>query len=173
MEILDLYTADGKPSGLTVKRGERVPHGYYLMLVSVLTKNSAGQMLLTRRAKEKKYAGRWEITGGCVQAGETARQGAVRELSEETGILVTEKELIPRGWAMRADYIHAFFEVHRDVPAEQIRLQPGETDSARWVEPAEFLQLSEQHETGPHHTQMILSHYPALFKECGSTRSNI
>ena len=173
MEILDLYTADRKPSGLTVKRGERVPHGYYLLLVSVLTKNSAGQILLTRRAKEKKYAGRWEITGGCVQAGETARQGAVRELSEETGILAAEKELISRGWAMRADYIHAFFEVHRDVPAEAIRLQPGETDSARWVEPAEFLRLSEQHETVPHHTQMILSHYPALFKDCGSTRSNI
>ncbi len=90
-EILDLYNENGEPTGGTVLRGTPVPHGYYLMLVSIMTVRSDGRFLITKRAPEKNYAGRWEITGGCVQSGETAAEGALRELREETGITLRRR----------------------------------------------------------------------------------
>ncbi|HZK29302.1 MAG TPA: NUDIX domain-containing protein [Clostridia bacterium] len=37
----------------------------------------------------------WEVTAGAIMKGETAEQGAIRELKEETGIAVTESDLNP------------------------------------------------------------------------------
>ena len=169
-EYLDLYRRDGTRTGQTIERGQRVPPGRCVLLVSILTLNNSGEILLTKRAKEKKYACRWEITGGCVQSGETAAQGAMRELSEETGIVVTEQELEYRGRYCRSDYIHAFFLVRKDVPLGEIRLLAGETDDAKWVQPAEYLRLAEAHKTIPHHTAVIVAHYPELFRESGLKR---
>lgn len=166
-EILDLYDKNMHRTGQTVQRGKRMPAGSYLLLVSIMTVNSRGELLLTRRSPEKRYAGRWEITGGCVQTGESAAEGACRELQEETGICVQPGELTDCGTAQRSGYFHAFFLIHKDVPADEIRLQPGETDAAKWVTPAEFLEMAEQRLMIPHHVPMILSHYTDIFGDAG------
>jgi len=44
-----------------------------------------GQVLLTRRKREPKK-GRYDIPGGFIEPGETARQATLRELKEETGL---------------------------------------------------------------------------------------
>lgn len=144
-------------------RGTRVPEGYYLLLVSILTQNSRGEILVTRRAPEKKYAGRWEITGGCVQSGETALQGAVRELREETGIEAGVHEVLHCGTRIRADYIHEFYKVRKDVPLSEIKLQPGETDDAKWVTAAQFREMAERHMTITHQTAFFFDYYPDVF----------
>ena len=162
-EILDLYNENGEPTGGTVLRGTPVPHGYYLMLVSIMTLRSDGRFLITKRAPEKKYAGRWEITGGCVQSGETAAEGALRELREETGITASAAELTECGTDRRSGYIHCFFLIHKDVPEDAVVLQPGETDAYRWVTPAVYRALMRKGRTIPHHNPMILSHYGILF----------
>lgn len=166
-EILDLYDRNMQRTGQTVRRGERMSEGRYLLLVSIMTVNRSGEILVTRRAPEKRYAGRWEITGGCVQAGETAAEGARRELQEETGIRVQTKDLTACGVAQRSGYFHAFFLVHRDISAEDVQLQPGETDAAKWVTPAEFLEMAEQRMMIPHHVPMVLSHYRHIFGDAG------
>ena len=91
-ELLDLYDETGTRILGTVLRGNPVPAGTNLMLTAVMTLRSDGRFLMTRRAYPKKYAGRWEITGGCLQSGERAVEGAVRELFEETGIRASEEE---------------------------------------------------------------------------------
>ena len=48
----------------------------------------------------------WETTQGSVISGETIKQGAIRELVEETGILIDENNLIP-----------VFKYVHEDNPS--------------------------------------------------------
>ncbi len=45
-----------------------------------------GRFLLGRRPEGKPYAGYWEFPGGKIEAGETAAQALVRELTEELGI---------------------------------------------------------------------------------------
>ena len=103
--------------------------------------------------------------GGCVQTGETAAQGAVRELFEETGIRVTEAELECRGQETGADFIHVFFLVRKHVPVSGLHLLPGETDAAQWVQPPEYLRLSEQNCTIPLSAALLAAHYPDLFGE--------
>src|SRR5258707_9117671 len=50
--------------------------------VNVLVANSAGEILLIRRSDNDN----WALPGGAIDLGESARQAAVRETKEETGI---------------------------------------------------------------------------------------
>ena len=158
-EVLDLYDSTGTHICGTVERGTPIPQGKCLMLTAVMTLRSDGTFLMTRRAPEKKYAGRWEITGGCVQAGESPRQGAVRELFEETGIPAAESDLISCGAYRRAWYIHTFFLLRRDVTDDMLRMQSGETDAFRWVTKDEYQALVAAHHTIPQHTPLIAAAY--------------
>ncbi len=50
-----------------------------------------GSMLLVaQRARPPELAGRWELPGGKVAAGETEREALARELAEELGLEVTD-----------------------------------------------------------------------------------
>ncbi len=171
MEHLDLYDENGVRTGASIVRGTPVPRGACLLLVGIMTQRRDGMILMTRRASAKKYAGRWEITGGCVQSGESAGQGALRELREETGIHAEAGELISCGTYRRSDYIYAFFRVQKEINDADIRLQAGETDAFRWVTPDELLTLAESDQTIPHHTPMILHAYSEVFKDCERIRS--
>ena len=52
-----------------------------------------GRVVLIRRGKEP-LRGRWVITGGTVELGETLQEALVREMQEETGILVRPREVV-------------------------------------------------------------------------------
>ncbi len=138
-ELWDLLDEDGMPIGATHVRGEKMPHGAYHRVVEIFTLNSKGEMLVTKRAPEKKpYPNMWETTGGAVVAGEDSLDAARRELREETGIVVDtgELELIltHKGQSAFVD----IYLARKDVPVEQLTMQPGETVEARWVALSEF-----------------------------------
>ena len=52
-----------------------------------------GRVLLIRRGKEP-LRGRWVIPGGTVEAGETLHDALVREVREETGLVVRPVEVV-------------------------------------------------------------------------------
>jgi len=52
-----------------------------------------GRVLLIRRGKEP-LRGRWMIPGGTVEAGETLEAALVREIEEETGLVVKPREVL-------------------------------------------------------------------------------
>ena len=86
MEYNDVYDADRRPTGRVHLRGTRWEPGDYGLLAVCWIYDGHGKLLLTRRAREKTYAGTWENSGGAVQAGEDSRQAVAREVFEETGI---------------------------------------------------------------------------------------
>ncbi|MBE5830876.1 MAG: NUDIX domain-containing protein [Butyrivibrio sp.] len=55
----------------------------------VLVENEKGQVLLQQRSD----TGEWCVPGGALEPGETYKEAAARELSEEVGIQVKELEL--------------------------------------------------------------------------------
>ncbi len=133
MEFNDIYDKDRNLTGRTHRRGTLWRKGEYGLVVCVWVYDGKGKLLLTRRAPEKSFAGTWENSGGAVQAGETSLQAITRELREETGIHAdpSEFELLESGRDKNCHY--DFYGLHRDIPIEQVVLQKGETDDAKWV----------------------------------------
>ena len=133
MEFNDIYDKDRNLTGRLHRRGTPWKHGEYGLVVCVWVYDGKGKLLLTKRAKGKSFAGTWENSGGAVKAGEMSLPAIARELFEETGIRAEEREfeLIDSGSDGNTHY--DYYCLKRDVPIQQIVLQPGETDDVKWV----------------------------------------
>lgn len=133
MEFNDVYDKHRNRTGKLHRRGTRWKFGEYGMVVCVWVYDGKGNLLLTRRAREKTFAGTWENSGGAVKAGENSRSAIARELFEETGIRAnpSEFELLGSGRDRHTHY--DFYCLKRTTPVEEIVLLPGETDAAQWV----------------------------------------
>ncbi|MFJ6724558.1 (deoxy)nucleoside triphosphate pyrophosphohydrolase [Streptomyces sp. NPDC091281] len=96
-----------------------------------------GRLLAARRSAPPDLAGRWELPGGKVEAGERPEEALVRELREELGVLARAVERVPGEWPLRSPYaLHVW----------TARLEPGSAapapledhDRLRWLTPAEI-----------------------------------
>jgi 8-oxo-dGTP diphosphatase len=102
----------------------------------VITDDS-GRLLLIKRGHEP-GKGLWSIPGGRIEAGETDAAALVREVREETGLLVTPGRLIGR--VRRPAGEGGVFDI-RDYAAsvDGGTLVPGDdADDALWAAPAEL-----------------------------------
>ncbi len=164
MEFNDIYDKERRLTGRLHRRGDRGRRGEYGLVVCVWVYDGKGNVLLTRRAPEKSYAGTWENSGGGAQAGETSLQAIRRELREETGILAEESEfeLLETG----RDHI-AFYDyycLHRDIPLSEVKLQPGETDDVKWATFDEIQAMIERKEICAVIARQFLRQAPLLKK---------
>lgn len=134
MEKWDLYNEQRQPLNRTHNRPEPMVEGEYHVVVSIWTVNSKHEILTTLRHPDKdKYPNFWENTAGSVLAGETSRQGARRELLEETGIKVDEEELqFLRTIKEKSAFVDLYI-VRKDIGLDELVMQEGETVDAKWV----------------------------------------
>ena len=87
MDLCDLYTENRAHTGKTHIRGEKIPEGYYHLVVHVWIRNSKGEYLISQRAANRPtFPLFWECVGGSVLVGENSIDGAIREAYEEVGI---------------------------------------------------------------------------------------
>ena len=133
MEFNDVYDKYRNLTGRLHRRGTRWHFGEFGLVVCVWVYDGRGNILLTRRAPGKSFAGTWENSGGAAKAGETSRTAIARELFEETGIQAEpgEFELIGSDRVRHTHY--DFYCLKRQTPIEQIVLLPGETDAVQWA----------------------------------------
>ena len=150
MELWDLYDKNGDPLGRLHRRGDPLPAGTYHLVISVMTCTSDGRILLTlRSAKKHPYPALWEITAGSALAGEDSMTAAKRELYEETGI-TAEPEFVHRySSSYGSGSLVDMYILRRDITDDDIKLQPGETEAAKWVTPAEFDEMAAKGEITP------------------------
>ena len=133
MEYNDIYDHNRRKTGRKHLRGTPWRKGEYGLVTCVWVYDGNGKVLLTKRAPEKSFPGTWENSGGAVRAGESSIQAIVRELREETGIRAEEHEFELLEY-VREGFIHYdHYCLYRDIPVEQVVLQPGETDAVRWA----------------------------------------
>lgn len=143
MELWDLYDEHRAPLGRTHQRGLPLAPGEYHLAVIVVIVNSRGEVLLTRAPGE---GGLSRLVGKHRRRGagrETSRQAILRDLEEETGLAPRPEELT---LLLQEDCREG---THFDIYAltwegepEDIRLQAGETDAARWMPLAEWEQAA-------------------------------
>lgn len=133
MEYNDIYDENRILTGRRHRRGSAWRPGEYGLVVCVWVYNDRGQLLMTRRAKGKSFAGTWENSGGAAKVGEDSRTAIVRELSEETGITASAEEFIPLPGDRDSHIFYDFYCLKRNLSLSEIVLQPGETDDVMWA----------------------------------------
>jgi len=144
MEFNDIYDRDRNLTGRVHKRGTPWKRGEYGLVVCVWVHDGNGKLLLTRRAREKSFAGTWENSGGAAKAGESSLEAIVRELAEETGIHAAPEEFELLGSGRDGSAHYDYYCLQCDVPVERIVLQPGETDGVQWVTFAQVHRMIEK-----------------------------
>ena len=98
-EFIDILTAEGKPTGKIALKSEAHKNGWFHATAHIWFFTSDNQILLQKRALTKKvFPGIWDISvAGHIAAGEEILQGAKREILEEIGLELQEKDLIKIG----------------------------------------------------------------------------
>jgi mutator protein MutT len=92
--------------------------------------NEEGKMLIIKRSQwEDIHSGAWVIPGGHVDMGETFKEGAVRELKEETGLTAIEPEKI-------LEYSDKNVEIEYYITYINTNLQ---TTCLQWEESSDFM----------------------------------
>ena len=133
MEWMDVYDENRNLTGRVRPRGRGWLPGEYGLIVCAWIYNSRGQVLLTLRAPEKTWALTWENSGGAARAGEDSLTAIAREVFEETGIRRSPEDFVLLRTNRDSSFHLDHYALYADVPAEDIRLLPGETADAKWV----------------------------------------
>lgn len=119
-----------------------------MLTADCMVVNPCGEILLIRRGNEP-YRGCWALPGGFMEMDETIEHCAVRELQEETGIIVGEEKLHligifsrlgrdPRGRTVTAAY-------RIDLPTDTDVQSGDDAAEARWFPLSELPPLAFDH----------------------------
>ena len=148
MELWDVYDKFRRPKGFTIMRGSgrRLGDGEYHLTSHVCVFSPDGRMLVQRRASFKAlWGGLWDISAsGSVLAGETASEGAQRELFEELGIHADLCDEQPRATFYHNDCISDYFIVRIDKAADEINYQRSEVEGVDYKTREQILSMIEE-----------------------------
>ncbi|WP_037760364.1 (deoxy)nucleoside triphosphate pyrophosphohydrolase [Streptomyces sp. FXJ7.023] len=93
-----------------------------------------GRLLAARRSAPADLAGRWELPGGKVEAGESPEAALVRELHEELGVAAEPGERVPGRWPLRAPFVLHVWTA-RLLPGSAAPEPLEDHDALRWLAP--------------------------------------
>src|SRR3954462_4462635 len=96
--------------------------------------NEAGRVLVIQRRDN----GQWEPPGGILELNETFEEGVIREVAEETGVIV-EVERLPGVYKNMSRAIVAL--VYRCHPLQGAGHPTAEAAAVRWADPSEVSRL--------------------------------
>lgn len=151
-ELVDLYDENRAPLGRTAERHAAKGPGEYRTVVHVCLFDRAGRLLIQKRTPEKIiWPGKWDVSvGGGVDAGETSREAAEREVREELGLALDLSGLRPAVTVNFDGGFDDFFVLAREVDADSLVLQEEEVSAVRWVTQAEALAMVDSGEFIPY-----------------------
>ena len=136
IELFDMYDVHRNPLGHTHPRGVPIQQGEYHIVVQVCVLDAKGRLLMTKRHSQKIDGGMWEVTAGSALAGEDSATGAMRELREETGLIVEKDQLRLLYTRTGHDFFLDSYIVRLDADGEDVSviLQEGETVDFIWAD---------------------------------------
>lgn len=160
-ELWDAYDAKENPLGYCVPRSmaKSLDDGVYHVVVEVYTIMPDNRLLITQRSKNKTYALKWEITGGSILAGETPREGAARELLEETGIS-QPLEALKEVYSYTDHKKHVIYHIYITKVSKNVKihLQFGETMDYSFLQYSELKNFINSDRFVPSAGERFLAH---------------
>jgi len=159
MEYIDIYTRDGKFTGITrpkhdpKKPGEYYRHALIIMKTSDSPAPGTGEgmyVVQQRSLKARYYAGKWDMTGGAVSSGEEPVISACREVKEELDITVAPEDMkfafeSVTDWDDGTGVILSVFMCRVDVPKDGFKFDPYEVNDVKIMPFSEFLYHVSDH----------------------------
>lgn len=141
-ELIDILTPEGKPTGKTALKSEAHKNGWFHATVHIWLFTSDDKILLQKRAKTKKvFPGLWDISvAGHIGAGETILVAAQREVFEEIGLKLQEKDFIKIGTRIHQvkhlngiidNEHHHVFIAELKAPLSTLKIQEEEVDDIK------------------------------------------
>ena len=143
-ELWDLFDENRQLLLMKHIRGKHLPKNTYHQVVFIWTVSTNGLFLITKRSLTKPWGGYWENTGGSVLAGETREDGAVRELFEETGVKIEQKDLVLISEDKGLMTFEDMFLTIVDQTHQKIVLQDGETCDYKWITISQLEQMMKE-----------------------------
>lgn len=142
-ELIDILDENGDKTGKIVTRKQVHQQGlcHRIIVVAVIDKN--GHLLMQQRSKNKETnAGKWDVsTAGHVSSGQTSKEAAIREVSEEIGInikeqelnhIITYKEIEKVKENHISNHIYDFYIVNKEnIKIEDITVQKSEVEQVK------------------------------------------
>lgn len=125
-----------------------------------------GKVLMHKRAEDKKkFPGFWIGPGGHVDEGEDVLTAVIREVKEETGVLVKEKDVTLKVLAFHhhLDRGEVWMEYlfSAKIPSDQKVKSTAEGKSG-WIKVDELMKLEKVFEPSKHYFDHILNDKPGI-----------
>jgi len=143
MEQMDLYDENRLPLGRTAERRATPISGEYRTVVHICIFDRQGRLLIQQRSAQKgAWSGLWDVSAaGAVDAGETSRQAAEREVKEELGYALDLTGIRPSLTVNYDGGFDDFYIVQREVDISTLQLQTEEVAAVRWAALEEVLDM--------------------------------
>jgi isopentenyl-diphosphate delta-isomerase len=136
-ELIDILTPEGKSTGKTALKSEAHKNGWFHATAHIWFFTSDKKILLQKRALTKKvFPGIWDISvAGHIGAGEAILEGAKREVFEEIGLILEDKDFIKIGTrihqvnhenGIQDNEHHHVFIAELKTPISELTMQPEE-----------------------------------------------
>lgn len=155
-EMLDVLNSDGTPTGETISKKDAHKNGVWHRAAHVWFVNNNKEILLQKRADHiESHPGEYDISAaGHLTAGDTFIRGALREVKEELGIELEEKELVKIGELScestqhEGKYINKeyndIYVVKKDIPISDFTIQESEVSLIKYIPIKEFKKWVEE-----------------------------
>ena len=143
-EYWDVYDRFRRKNGKVIKRDsdQWLQDGEYHIVVTGIIENANNQILISRRKDDKKlYPGLWKCTGGSVQIEESSIQAIIREVYEEIGIELSQREGCLLGTVQRDNYFRDVWKFKKNIKFSDIKFNDGELVDVKWVTIKEYEKL--------------------------------
>lgn len=157
MEKIDVLDSNYNKTGKTINRGEKLKDGEYRAVVHILIFSSDNKLLIQRRNEKKQsWAGLWDVTcGGQVQAGESIKEAARRELLEEMGIDIDFSNIRPSISAHFSNGIDENFIIKKDVLINELSFNDNEVVEAKYATLNEIIDLINKKQFVPYYKSAL------------------